>query len=240
MQKNKGWKEPADHTGKAPRHKAAATKKSLSTTARASMARQDKITKFRRDLSRFLSGLAKNNPNDTTISEFRRWLKEDTIPFDEKSPDEQINEKLNYEISIGNDSEVFNDIFSFLDVWASENVEERDDYIWYHGTTEKKYEEIMKAREIKVSTAKTLQHKEFIHDVGTISLAKYKSMAHFFSAISGKGKQNQIILHIDTRKLDPSAMKKRTLITTPEGEIIYWKNIPSNAIIKAETVYATG
>ncbi len=34
-----GWYEAADHTGKAPRHKAASTKKRLSTTARTAMRR---------------------------------------------------------------------------------------------------------------------------------------------------------------------------------------------------------
>ncbi len=64
-------------------------------------------------------------------------------------------------------------------------------------------------------------------------------MAHFFSAISGMGKQNQIILHIDTSILDTTAMKKRTIITSPEAELIYRKNIPVRAIIKVETVYVT-
>ncbi len=240
MKTGNGLQESPETSGIAPRHKAVATRKKRKTALIKPMELQDKTTKFKKDLSRFLSGLAKINPDDTTIPEFRRWSKEDLMSFEEKSPDEQINEKLNYEISIGNDSKVFSDIDTFLDIWVEENVEKkRDDHIWYHGTTEEKYRKIMAEGEIKVSTVETIQHKGFAHDIGTISLAKYKSMAHFFSAISGMGKQSQIILHIDTSILDTTAMKKRTLITSPEAELIYRKNIPVSAIIKVEMVYVT-
>lgn len=52
----------------------------------------------------------------------------------------------------------------------------------------------------------------------------------------GKETQNQTILHIDTHKLDQSAISKRGLFAH-EAEILYHKNIPASAIVRAETVY---
>ena len=196
----------------------------------------DITEKFKQDLSRFLSKISRQNQNDTSVPEFKRWVAEDLIPFDQKEPEEQIDEKIYYEKDIGNDSVVFHSIEKFLKSWLKANTAKPDENIWYHGTTEEKYRKIMADGEIKVSTSESAQHKDFTHDIGTISLAKHKGMAHMFSALSGLGKQNQIILHIDTRKLDPSAIEKRALFAQ-EAEIIYHKNIPASAIVRAETVY---
>lgn len=111
------------------------------------------------------------------------------------------------------------------------------DYIWYHGTTEDTLKKIMESKEIKVSTDSTLQHREFIGDIGTISLAKHRGDTTFFSGISGLGKKTQVVLYIDTRMLDKTAMRKRQLFNTPDGEMLYSKNIPVAAIIKVETVH---
>lgn len=237
-QEGRGWHEPADHTGKAPMHKIAASKHKLDRVIRKPIQRQDRTTKFKRDVSRFLAYLTKNNPYDTTATEFRRWLKEDLMPFDQKAADEQINEKIDYETDIGNNSDVFYRIKDFMEKWVDKNVGAlKESNIWYHGTTESKYRQIVADGEIKVSTAETTQHKDFIQDIGTVSLAKYKGMAHFFSAISGRINENKVVLHIDISKFDPSAIEKRKLMFTQDGQILYHKNIPITAIIKAETVY---
>ncbi|MDP2788858.1 MAG: hypothetical protein Q8O46_02285 [bacterium] len=239
-QSDKGWHEPADHTGKAPLHKIAATRNKVDNVLRKSMEQSDQTDKFKKDFTQYLTQLKKNNRNDTTISEFQRWLQEDLIPFKEKSPHEQIDEKIYYEIDIGNNSIILDNINTFFNIWIQKNVgETRDNQIYYHGTTEDKYRKIITDGMIKTSTTATVQHSGFEHDIGTISLAKMKGAAHFFSAISGKGKQNQIVLHIDIRKLDPAAITKRKLINTPDGELLYRKNIPVSAILKAETVYTT-
>ena len=195
---------------------------------------QGNTQKFKENLSRLLSNLEKKNPDDTTIPEYRRWLKEDLM--EQKALDEQIDEKIYYEKGIGNDSKVFHSITNFLGNWLTENTEQKESNLWYHGTTEEKYRKIIADGELKVSTLETIQHEGFEHDICTISLAKHKGTAHFFSAISGMGKQNQVILHIDISKLDPSAIKKRTLYAT-HAEILYHKNIPASAIVRAETVY---
>lgn len=197
----------------------------------------DKTNEFKTALRKELTRLKKNNEFDTTIKEFRRWLKEELMPFDKKSAFEQVTEKIDYEIELGTDSPVFKDIEAFVDIWLGENEDAPDDYIWYHGTTEEKYEKIKEAGEIKISTKETFQHSGFERDIGTISLAKIHGMAHFFSGLSGKGNRTQIILHIDARQLDPAAMTTRKLINTPDGEMLYRKNIPVSAIVKAETVY---
>jgi len=196
-----------------------------------------KTNEFRDVFRKELTRLRKDNKYDTTIIEFQRWLKEDLISFDQKSLYEQVTEKIDYEIDIGNDSKLFKDIEAFIDIWLGENEDPQDDYIWYHGTTGEKYNEIKKAGEIKVSTKDTFQHSGFERDIGTVSLAKMHGMAQFFSALSGKGSQNQIVLHIDTRHFDPVSISKRKLINTPDGEMLYRKSIPVSAIIKAETVY---
>lgn len=193
--------------------------------------------KFKKDFSKYLTRLGKENPFDTTITEFRRWLKEDQMPFDHKPPFEQVAEKIDYENDIGNESKIFKDIEAWLDLWLGENTTEEDEFIYYHGTSESNYQSILRDGEIKVGTPSTIHHPNFIHDVGTISLAKYKSTAHFFSALIGKGKDTQVVLHIDTRKLDPTAMNFRNLMNTPNGELLYGKNIPVSAITKTETVF---
>lgn len=205
-------------------------------TLRTPMATQDKTSQFKKEVSAFLTKLSKGNKNDTTIPEFRRWLKEELMPFDQKEPFEQIYEKIGYEKEIGNDDQVFHSIKKFLTEWVEKNFVKPDTHIWYHGTTEDRYKKIMADGEIKVSTPDTFQHEGFANDIGTISLAKHKGQAHFFSAISAKGKGNQVILHIDTRKLRPLAMKKRKLISTPDGEMLYSRNIPASAIVRAELV----
>lgn len=206
-------------------------------TALKELSGSNKTNKFKDAFRKELTRLKKNNRNDTTIDEFRRWLKEDLMPFNEKSIFEQVTEKIDYEIDIGNDSKIFKDIEAFLDIWIENNEEPQDKHIWYHGTTEEKYKKIKEAGEIKVSTRESFQHPGFEHDIGTISLAKLHGIAHFFSALSGKNKQTQMVLHIDTRNFDPAAMTTRKLINTPDGEMLYRKNIPVSAIVKAEMVY---
>ena len=195
--------------------------------------------KLKKEFSRYLTRLGKENSFDTTIPEFKRWLNEDLMPFEQKPVFEQVAEKIDYEIDLGNESSVFKDIEAWLDLWLEENTTDEDEFIFYHGTTESKYQSILRDGELKISTPETIHHKDFMHDVGTISLAKYKSMAHFFSGLTGRGKEAQVVLHIDTRKLDPTAMKFRNLINTPDGELLYGKNIPVSAIMKAETVYTS-
>lgn len=196
--------------------------------------------KFKKDFRRELTRLAKTNRFDTTIIEFRRWVREDLMSFNQKPLFEQVMDKIDYEEDIGNKSETLKDIFAFIDIWVEKNIGEQEDTsIWYHGTTEGNYKRIKASGEIKVSTPETSQHPGFEHDIGTISLAKRKGMAHFFSGLSGKGKENHIVLSIDTRLLDPSFITKRKLINTPDGEMLYRKNIPVSAIMKAETVYST-
>ena len=239
IQSDKGWHELADHTGKAPLHKIAANRNKLDCVLRKPMKQSDQTEIFKKNLSRYLTRLKRNNKNDTTIPEFQRWLKEDLLPFDQKPLFEQVMNKIDYEEDIGNTSRIINDIFAFVDIWIEENIGEPEDtYIWYHGTTEEKYKQIIASGEIRISIPETIQHQGFEHDIGTISMAKRKGMAHFFSGLSGKGKQNQIILHIDIRYLDPAAISKRKLINTPDGEILYRRNIPVSAIMKAETVYS--
>lgn len=197
--------------------------------------------KFKKDFRRELTRLAKTNRFDTTIIEFRRWAREDLMPFDQKPLFEQVMGKMDYEEDIGNSSVMLKDIFAFIDIWVEKNISEQEDTsIWYHGTTEGNYKRIRASGEIKVSTPETSQHPGFEHDVGTISLAKYRSMAHFFSAISGMGQKDQVILHIDTRLLDPAFITTRKLINTQDGEMLYKKNIPVSAIVKAEKVYSVG
>ena len=238
IQSDKGWHELADHTGKAPLHKIAANRNKLDCVLRKPMKQSDKTEMFRKDFSKELIRLKKTHRDDTTIPEFQRWLREDFMPFFQKPVFEQVTEKIDYEIDIGNDSQLFKDIEAWLDFWIEDNEESQDMYIWYHGTTEEKYNKIVSDGEIQVSTVKTIQHSGFESDIGTISLAKMKGVAHFFSALSGKGKQNQIILHIDIRQLDLAAISKRKLINTPGGEILYRRNIPVSAIMIAETVYS--
>lgn len=233
----RGWHESPDISGKAPDHRDAKLRAQAKEANNSPIKQSDKTNKFGRDFMIFLNKLKKKNQNNTTIPEFQLWLRESLMPFEQKSPREQIDEKIYYEKSIGNDTEVFHSITNFLNNWLSENIEEpKDNHIWYHGTTEDRYRKILADGEIKVSTAETSQHKDFAHDIGTISLARHKGMAHFFSGLSGMGRQNQIILHIDTCMLDSSAISRRDLFAH-KAEILYHKNIPASAIIKAETVY---
>lgn len=238
VQAGQGWHELPDASGKAPEHVMAATKANLKNILRQPMKQVTQTDKFKKDFRRELTRLKRENRYDTTIEEFQRWLKEDLMPFDQKPLFEQVMEKIDYEEDIGNKDETLKDIFAFVDIWIENNIGEQEDTnIWYHGTTEDNYKRIKASGELKVSTPETRQHSGFEHDIGTISLAKYHSMAHFFSAISGAGKKNQVILHIDTRQLDPAFTSKRKLINTPDGEMLYRKNIPVSAIVKAETVY---
>ncbi len=238
--KAQGWHEPADHTGKAPLHKIVATRDRFDDVLREPMRQSDKTEMFRKDFRKELIRLKKIYWDDTTILEFQRWLRYDLMPFSKKPIFEQVTEKIDYEIEIGNGHQSFKDIEAWLDFWIDKNEEQPDTYIWYHGTTEEKYKKIVSDGEIRISTAKTIQYSGFEHDIGTISLSKFKSMAHFFSAIAGRGKKNQVILHIDIRQLDSAAISKRKLINTPDGEILYRKNIPASAIVKVETVHIAG
>jgi len=192
-------------------------------------------TQFQKDFSRFLTLLKRNYPHHTSVDEFKRWAKENVMPFTTRSAHEQFEEKIQYEISLGADNWVLRMVRTFLNDWAKKNLDKKDpDYIWYHGTTEPKYQKILRDREIRVSTPETVQHHDYLRDAGTISLAKHQGHATFFSAISSMGKQKQVILSIDIRNFNRNAMRFRDLIGIPGGELLYSRNIPASAIIKAK------
>ena len=189
-------------------------------------------TDFIKSFRVFLRTINEDLDAEINVQEFRRWMIDELVPFTKISAHEQFYEKINYEIEIGNDNPSFHAISEFLEQWLELNENKVPDYIWYHGTTEKKLEKIMACGMIERSTEETAQHTGFEQDVGTVSLAKNKRDAIFFSAVGDRGKQ--ILLLIDIRMLDKEQMKFRKLFHTPNGEILYSGDIPLGAVFLIE------
>ena len=190
------------------------------------------MSSFVKDFRVFLRGFDDGWESESDVHEFRRWMVEELIPFTKISAHEQFHNKINYEVSIGNENPSFYQIADYLNTWVELNEEKVPEYIWYRGTTEGKLEEIMSKGVIERSTAETSQHKGFEHDIGTVSLAKNKRDALFFSVIGRPG--NRILLSIDIRKLDPGKIEYRELFDTPDGEILYSDDIPLGAVFLVE------
>lgn len=189
-------------------------------------------TKFIKDFRIFLRTVDECPYADYDVQEFRRWMTEGLVPFSQVSAHEQFNDKMNYEISIGNDNPSFREIADYLNMWLERNEEQPLEHIWYHGTTEEKLEEVLEVGMIERSTAETAQHEGYESDIGTVSLAKNKRDALFFSAVGSKG--DQVLLLIDIRMLDPDKMQYRKLFNTPMGEILYSDDIPLGAVFLVE------
>ena len=190
------------------------------------------MSSFVNDFRVFLRGVDGGWESESDVQEFRRWMVDDLVPFTKISAHEQFHNKINYEVSIGNENPSFYQIADYLNTWVELNEEKVPEYIWYRGTTEDKLEEIMSKGVIERSAAETSQHKGFEHDIGTVSLAKNKRDALFFSVIGRPG--NRILLSIDIRKLDPGKIEYRELFDTPEGEILYHEDIPLGAVFLVE------
>lgn len=189
-------------------------------------------TAFIKDFRIFLRTINGGWDAKTDVQEFRRWIKDELVSFNEVAAHEQFYEKINYEISIGNDNPSFYRITDYLEHWLELNEEKVPDYVWYYGTTEEKLKEITACGMIKRSTIETYQHTGFEHDIGTVSLAKNRRHAIFFSAIGNQG--NQVILFVDIRKLDKEKMKFRELFNNPNGEILYSGDIPFGSVFLVE------
>ena len=189
-------------------------------------------SKFIKDFRVFLRNINVGWESDSDVQEFRRWMVDDLMPFTKVSAHEQFHNKINYEVSIGNENPSFYQIADHLNAWVELNEEKVPEYIWYRGTTEDKLEEIMSKGVIERSTPETSQHEGFEHDIGTVSLAKNRRDALFFSVIGRPG--NRILLSIDIRKLDPGKIEYRELFNTPNGEILYSDDIPSGAVFSVE------
>ena len=190
------------------------------------------MSSFVKDFRVFLRSVDGEWEAESDVHEFRRWMGEDLVPFTKVSAHEQFHTKINYEVSIGNDNPSFYQIADYLNTWVELNEEKVPEYIWYRGTTEDRLEEIMSKGIIERSTPETSQHKGFEHDIGTVSLAKNKRDALFFSVIGRPG--NRILLSIDIRKLDPGKIEYRELFDTPDGEILYSDDIPLDAVFLVE------
>ena len=190
------------------------------------------MSSFVKDFRVFLRGFDDGWESESDVHEFRRWMVEELIPFTKISAHEQFHNKINYEVSIGNENPSFYQIADYLNTWVELNEEKVPEYIWYRGTTEDKLEEMVSKGVIERSTAKTSQHEGFEHDIGTVSLAKNKRDALFFSVIGRPG--NRILLSIDIRKLDPGKIEYRELFDTPDGEILYSDDIPLGAVFLVE------
>ena len=167
--------------------------------------------------------------SDITIREFRRWMLEELIPFSKISANEQFREKINYENSIGNEGKAFREITKFMEKWVELNEEKPSDYIWYHGTIEEKLTKIIVAGAIERSTPETAQHEGFEGDIGSVSLTRNERSARFFAMVGKSGKP--VILSIDIRKLNPDKIEHRLLFDDPKGEMLYYDDIPLEAII---------
>ena len=189
-------------------------------------------TQFIKDFRIFLRTVNGGWDAKSDVQEFRRWMIDDLVLFSKVSAHEQFYEKINYEISIGNDNPSFLKIAEYLEQWLELNEEKVPDHIWYHGTTEEKLDEITACGMIKRSTIKTAQHTGFEQDVGTVSLAKNRRHAIFFSAICNQ--DNQVILLVDIRMLDKEKMKFRSLFNIPNGELLYFDDIPLGAVFLVE------
>ena len=189
-------------------------------------------TKFIKDFRIFLRTVKEGHYAEYDVQEFRRWMTESLVPFSKVSANEQFNDKINYELSIGNDNPSFHEIAEYLNMWLERNEKQPMEHIWYHGTTEEKLEEVLQVGMIERSTTETSQHAGFEHDIGTVSLAKNKRDALFFSAVGSKG--NQVLLLIDIRKLNPDKIQYRKLFDTPNGEILYSDDIPLGAVFLVE------
>lgn len=167
--------------------------------------------------------------SDITIREFRRWMLESLMPFSEISANEQFREKINYENSIGNEGKAFLKITDFMENWVELNEEKPSDYIWYHGTIEKKLAKIIFKGAIERSTPETAQHEGFEGDIGSVSLTRNERSARFFALVGKSGKP--VVLSIDIRKLNPDKIEYRLLFDDPKGEMLYYDDIPLEAII---------
>lgn len=170
--------------------------------------------------------------SDITIKEFRRWMLESLVSFSKTSANEQFREKINYENSIGNQGKAFLEITDFMKVWIEHNEEKPSDYIWYHGTIEEKLAKIIVAGAIERSTPETAQHEGFEGDIGSISLTRNERSARFFAIAGKSGKP--VVLSIDIRKLNPDKIKYRKLFGDPKGELLYYDDIPLEAIISED------
>ena len=193
-------------------------------------------TKFVEDFTRFLSimekGLKKKGvyePQKNTIQEFRRWMKEEITSFDVRNANEQMMNKIEYELSIGNNDKVLFAIDSYFKMWLMNNTPKVNKNIWFHGTTAEKYIAMELDKEIRPSTAASAQHEGHSRDIGTISLARDKGDALFFSVIS-KNNIKRMILHIDISSLDPRFMVYRELFGKQNAELMYYKPIPIEAV----------
>ena len=191
-------------------------------------------TKFIKDFRTFLRTVNEEYYAEHDIREFRRWMTESLVPFSKVSAHEQFNDKINYELSIGNDNPSLREIAEYLNKWSEDNEEQIMDYIWYHGTTEEKLEDVLEMGMIERSSAGTAQHEGYEADIGTVSLAKNKRDALFFSAIGSGDKQ--VLLLIDIRKLNPDKIQYRKLFNTPNGEILYSDDIPLGAVFLVESL----
>lgn len=187
---------------------------------------------FVKDFRVFLRSVNSGWDSESDVQEFRRWMMDDLVSFKEVSAHEQFHNKINYEVSIGNEIPSFYQIADYLNKWVELNEEKVPDYIWYHGTTEDKLEKVLESGVIERSSVESAQHEGFERDVGTVSLAKNKRDALFFSAVGRPG--NQVLLFIDIRKLDSGKIEYRNLFDTPDGEILYCDDIPLAAVFLVE------
>jgi len=190
-------------------------------------------TAFIKDFRVFLKSVDDGSwENDITIKEFRRWMLEELVPFSKISAQEQFRDKINYEISIGNEDEAFLRIADFMEKWLELNEKKTLDYIWYHGTTEEKLGKIIMKGAMTPSTPETAQHEGFEGDIGTISLTRNERSARFFSIAGKSGKA--VLLSIDIRNLDSNKIRYRKLFNDPKGEILYSGEIPVEMIKSIE------
>ena len=167
--------------------------------------------------------------SEITIKEFRRWMLEDLIPFSKVSANEQFREKINYENSIGNRDKIFLKIAEFMENWVELNEEKTPEYIWYHGTIEENLASIIFKGGIQRSAPETAQHKGYEGDIGSVSLTRNERSARFFAMVGKRGKA--VVLSIDIRKLNPDKIEYRLLFDDPKGEILYYDDIPLEAIV---------
>lgn len=106
-----------DGKPKAPKHLAVAIKSGLRNTLSTPMVQApgSSLQKFQTDFLNFINRIGDERPDDTTVAEFNRWVVEDIYPFDNKPLFDQIDEKIAYEIEIGNeDTELLNRIKTFV------------------------------------------------------------------------------------------------------------------------------
>lgn len=196
------------------------------------------IEMFQQDFRRFLRSYEGSAIDDrTTISEFRRWLRDDLVSFNKISAHEQFRKKIEYEDNIGNNSPILRKISLELTRWANMHEDRENSYQLYHGTIEKNLPHILK-QGIKVGVWQRANFKGFEADSqGYISLTPNLSDAMFFAgAAAAQKKDFPVIIVIDKRKLDKSHIITRGLFDTKAGEVRYSKDIPTSAILYTRTI----